>query len=93
MRVFTQRGREFDPKTLRAHYRSVHPDVIADLAEFCLAGVSAMADTDRETVHNLGRQAVWLHVNKFFSLDTVQIEEIYAGKGVFLTEGSGDENQ
>lgn len=93
MKVFTKRGREFDPKMLRTHYRAMHPDVIADLAEQCLAGVTAMADTDRETCHNLGRQWVWLHINKFLSLDTIEIEEIYAGKGVYLNQGAEYENQ
>ena len=78
----TRHGRQFSPRTLRQQYRDLPEEIIADLAELCFAGVSPFADTDRQTCVNIGRQQVWLHVNKFLGLKQSEIEELYMGRGI-----------
>ena len=31
---------------------------------------------------NIGRQQVWLHINKFLGLKQSEIEELYMGRGI-----------
>lgn len=85
MKVYTPRGRVFVPGDLRTAYRQLDPQIVADLAELCFAGDTPFADTDRQTCLNLGRQQVWLHINRFLGLSQEQIEEIYVGRGFVLT--------
>lgn len=86
MRIYTPRGREWSPKELRQAIRDMHPDVIAHLAEFCMAGVTLFAETDRQTCVNIGRNQVWLELNSFLGLSADEIEEVYAGRGYQLTD-------
>ena len=86
MRVITPRGREWEPKELRQAIRDMHPEVIAHLAEFCMAGVTLFAETDRQTCVNIGRNQVWLELNSFLGLSSAEVEEIYAGRGYQLTD-------
>jgi hypothetical protein len=90
VKAYTKRGREWEPKTLRQAIRDMHPDLVAHLAEFCRAGVTTFAATDRETCVNIGRHQVWLELNGFLGLSGEEIEQIYAGRGYQLT--NEDEN-
>ena len=83
MRVATNK-RVFDPEELRRKYRDLDPQIIADLADLCFASQTVMAPTDRETCLNIGKNAVWLHINTYLTLELDQIERILAGKGVII---------
>lgn len=85
MRVVTPRGREFDPAELRREYRELHPQVVADLAQLCFASETTFAETERETCVNIGRQQVWLHINRYLGLSQEQVEAMMAGRGYELT--------
>lgn len=86
MMAITMRGREFEPAALRRGYREISSLVIADLAELCFAGETTFADTDRQTCVNIGRQQVWVHINRFLGLSQEQIEGIYVGRGYELSK-------
>ena len=86
MKAYTARGREWSPKELRQAIRDMHPEIIAHLAEFCMAGVTLFAETDRQTCVNIGRNQVWLELNSFLGLSAAEVEEIYAGRGYQLTD-------
>lgn len=86
MKAVTPRGRGWEPKELRQAIRDMHPVIIEHLAEFCMAGVSLFADTDRQTCVNIGKNLVWLELNSFLGLSAAEVEEIYAGRGFQLTD-------
>ena len=86
MKAYTARGREWSPKELRQAIRDMHPEIIAHLAEFCMAGVTLFAETDRQTCVNIGRNQVWLELNSFLGISSAEVEEIYAGRGYQLTD-------
>lgn len=91
MKIKTPRGREFEPAALRRAYRQLSPIIIADLAELCLADESVFAQNDRDTCVNIGKHMIWLHINRFLNLDQQQIEDIYAGRGAYISHEVEDE--
>ncbi len=93
MKAFTSRGRAFDPAELCREYRRLHPQIVADLASACFAHETVfVADSERQTCVNIGRQQVWLYINSFLGLDPSQVEDLVAGRGYRLSTGDEDEN-
>ena len=86
MKLRTPTGREFEPRPLHQLWRRVPQEVLAELAELCFANAATFDPDPRVDAYNQGRRHVWLHINKYLTLTPEQIEHLYEGRAIYLTE-------
>ncbi|MGH3511450.1 MAG: hypothetical protein ACRDRB_04150 [Pseudonocardiaceae bacterium] len=76
-------GRKVDYVNLNTAYRSLHQDVLADLAEFCGAIHPAPAASDLGVqMRAAGRRDVWLHIQHHRNLTPAQVYALLEGKPI-----------
>jgi hypothetical protein len=96
MKLFRTRnalGKQYVVQQLQQDYRMTFGNtangahnVLHDLAAFCYAGRTPATADERETLINIGRNQVWLHIQNHLHLEPDQLARVLAGLPPHLTE-------